>query len=204
MKKFVLDKCMNIIKTNKDYDDVKLAEIKYGLEAVYLTITKIVIIAIVCAILGIFKEFLIFTGIYTLIRATSFGIHASKSWVCLLASSIEFIGIPFLCLNIRINFFIKILIGIAAIIGIYLFSPADTHKKPIVNKTRRKIYKILSTIIAFTYILLSVIVKNFYLSNCFFCSIILQNILISPITYKLFNMPYNNYKAYILMHGLNE
>ena len=98
----------------------------------------------------------------------------------------------------------KIIIGIISIIGITLFSPADTHKRPIVNKKRRKTYKILSSLISILFIILSIIIKDNYISNSFFYATILQNILISPITYRLFNMPYNNYKTYIKNHGLNE
>ena len=197
MKKFVLDKCMNIIRENMQYNDTKLAEIRYGLEGIYLTITKILIISIICITLGIFKEFLIFLIIYSIMRAPSFGIHATKSWICLLTSSITFIGFPILSIYTTLNTTTKIIIGIISIIGIYLFSPADTVKRPIVNKTRRKIYKILSTLIATTYIILSIKINENFISNCFIYSTILQNILISPLTYKIFKLPYNNYKEYI-------
>lgn len=203
MKKFVLDKCMNIIKNNKDYDETKLAEIKYGLEGLYLTISKIIVISILTLILGIFKEFIIFLLIYTIMRFPSFGMHASKTWICLLSSTISFVGIPLIAINVKINTILKIIIGIISIIGITSFSPADTHKKPIINKKTRKKFKILSCIVAITYITLSIIIKNNFLSNCFFYATLLQNILISPITYKLFKMPYNNYKTYIAKYGLN-
>lgn len=203
MKKFVLDKCMNIIKKNMQYDDTKLEEIRYGLEGIYLTITKITIISILCIILGIFKEFLIFLIIYSIMRAPSFGIHASKSWICLITSTIVFIGFPLLSIYTKLNLITKIIIGTISIIGICLFSPADTIKRPIINKTRRKIYKVLSTIIAITYIILSIKINNSFISNCFIYSTILQNILISPLTYKIFKMPYNNYKEYIKKYGLN-
>ena len=104
---------------------------------------------------------------------------------------------------IELNTSSKIIIGIIFTIGILLFSPADTKKRPIINKKRRKIYKILSTIISIIYVILSVIIKNNYIENCLIFSIILQNILISPITYKIFNLPYNNYKEYTKTHGLN-
>lgn len=203
MKKFILDKCMNIIKKNKQYDDIKLAEIKYGLEGLYLTISKLIIITTIAIILGILKEYLIFLLIYNIIRMPSFGLHASKSWICLLSSTITFIGIPLIINKIQIDNIYKIMIGIIATIGIYAFSPADTKKRPIVNKKRRKIYKILSTIISIIYVILSIIIKDNYISNSLLFSILLQNILISPITYKIFNMPYNNYKTYIKTHGLN-
>ena len=204
MKKFILDKCMNIIKENKKYDKTKLAEIKYGLEGLYLTITKLIVITTIAILLKITKEYIIFLLIYTIMRTPSFGIHAKKSWICLISSTISFIGIPLIAINIKLNTITKIIIGLISIIGILIFSPADTHKRPIVNKKRRMIYKTLSTIIATTYIILSIIIKDNFISNAFFYATILQNILISPITYKLFKMPYNNYKTYLKTHGLNE
>lgn len=203
MKGFVLDKCMNIIKKNMQYDDTKLEEIEYGLEGIYLTITKIIIISILCILLGIFKEFLTFIIIYSIMRAPSFGIHASKSWICLITSTIFFLGFPLLSIYTKLNITTKIIIGIISIIGIYLFSPADTEKRPIINKTRRKIYKALSTVLGITYIILSIKITNNFISNCFIYSTILQNILISPLTYKIFKMSYNNYKEYIKKYGLN-
>lgn len=204
MKNYIIDNCMNIIKKNKDYDKTKLAEIKYGLEALYLTFTKVIIISILCITLGIFKEFIIFLLIYTIIRTPSFGLHATKSWICLVSSTIIFIGLPLIMKTIELNIIIKIIIGIILTIGMMLFSPADTHKRPIVNKKRRKIYKTLSTIISIIYVILSIVIKNTYISNCFIFAIVLQNIIISPITYKIFKLPYNNYKEYIKTHGLNE
>ena len=204
MKKFILDKCINTIKKNKNYSDMKLAEIRYGLEGLYLTFTKLIIIGAIAIILGIIKEVIIFLMIFTVMRSPSFGIHASKSWICLLTSTLAFIGIPLIAINTKIKTILKITIGILSIIGITLFSPADTHKRPIVNKKRRKIYKILSSIISTIYIILSLKTKNEFIGNCFLFATLLQNILISPFTYKLFNMPYNNYKTYIKTHGLNE
>lgn len=203
MKKFVLDKCMIIIKKNAQYNNTELEEIRYGLEGIYLTITKIIIISIICIILGIFKEFVIFTIIYSIMKAPSFGIHASKSWICLITSAIAFIGIPLLSIYTQLNIKTKLIIGIISIIGICLFSPADTVKRPIINKKRRTIYKVLSTLISTIYIILSIKIQDNFISNCFIYSTILQNILISPLTYKLFKMPYNNYKEYIKKYGLN-
>ena len=203
MKKFILDNCMNIIINNKQYNETKLAEIRYGLEGLYLTTTKLIVITTIAIIFGILKEYLIFLFIYNIIRIPSFGLHATKSWICLLSSTIIFIGIPLIIKNINLNIITKIIIGTVFTITICIFSPADTHKRPIVNKKRRRIYKILSTIISIIYVILAIIIKNEYTSNCFIFAIILQNIIISPITYKIFKLPYNNYKTYIKTHGLN-
>ena len=204
MRDFVINNCMKTIKKNTSYNETKLAEIKYGLETLYLTFSKLIVIATLAIILGIFKELIIFICIYNIMRAPSFGIHASKSWICLLTSTITFIGLPLLMKITILNIQTKILIGTISTIGITLFSPADTHKRPIINKKRRRIYKILSSTISTLYITLSIIIKDNYIANSFFYATILQNILISPITYKLFDMPYNNYKTYIKTHGLNE
>lgn len=204
MKKFVIENCMKIISQNKNYDKTKLAEIKYGLEGLYLTLSKLIIITTIAIILGIIKEYIIFLLIYNIIRIPSFGLHATKSWICLVSSTIIFIGIPLLINIITLNKITKIIIGIILTIGIMTFSPADTKKRPIVNKKRRKIYKILSTTISIIYMVLSIKINNKYISNCFTFSILLQNILISPITYKIFKLPYNNYKTYVKTHGLNE
>ena len=102
MKKFIINKCMNYITKNTSYNKTKLAEIKYGLESIYLTFSKIIIISLLSVVLGIFKEMLIYMLIYNIIRMPSFGLHATKSWICLLSSTTLFIGIPYLCIYLSI------------------------------------------------------------------------------------------------------
>ena len=200
MKRLIINHWMNIIKKNKDYDDKKLAEIEYGLVGLYLTLSKSVVIFILALILGIFKEVFIFLIIYNLIRLTSFGIHAKKSWICLVSSIIVFIGTPIVMLHLNLNFYLKLIIGIIGIIHIYIYSPADTKKRPIVNKKRRLIYKLISTGIAITFTVISLLISNNYLSNCMLFALIIQNIFISPITYKICKEPYNNYITFLKNH----
>ena len=197
MKDFILDKCMNTIRSSKNFDEVKLSEIKYGLESLYLMFSKLIIISFISIILGIFKYMIIFILLYNIVRMPSFGLHASKSWICLVFSTLTFIGVPLLCLYLNINTIIKFIVGLLSVVGIVLFSPADTKKRPIVNKKRRLVYKILSFLISLIYFVLSFVIRNNYVQNCLLFSLIVQNVLISPLTYKLFNMPYNNYKSYV-------
>ena len=200
MKKIIITKCMNYIKKNTEYDDIKLKEIEYGLVSIYLTFSKMIIIIIISLFLGIFKEMLFFSLIYNILRMPSFGLHATKSWICLIISIILFIGLPYLCMVLNIPIIYKIIISIFAILFIFKYSPADTKNKPIVNKNRRLKFKIISTIIAIIYSLLTVIIKSTEISNYFLISLILQNIVISPFTYKLFNQPYNNYIVFLKEH----
>ena len=92
MKAVFINNSMSLIKKYyPEYSDVKLEELKYGLLGLYLLITKSIIIFGIAIFLGIFKELLIFTIIYNILRAPSFGMHASKSWICLVASTTIFI-----------------------------------------------------------------------------------------------------------------
>ena len=60
MKKIVVENMMNLIKNNRQYSDEKLAEIKYGLEGLYLTFSKLIVIFLLAYLLGLIKEVLIF------------------------------------------------------------------------------------------------------------------------------------------------
>ena len=79
-----------------------------------------------------------------------------------------------------------------------LYAPADTVKRPLINKKKRKMYKILSVITALIFISLIFIVDNFLIKNILIFALILESILILPITYKIFKLPYRNYLNYKL------
>ncbi len=200
MKNFIINGCINYIKKYNKYDEKKIKEIEYGLLSIYLTISKLIIISIIALVLGIFKEMIIFTLLFNIIRMPAFGLHATKSWICLLTSTILFIGIPILCITLNINIIIKAVICSTGILFMYKNAPADTYKRPIINKKRREIYKFLSTIIAIIFSFISIFINNNFIANCLIFSIILENCLISPFVYKLFKLPYNNYITYLKKH----
>ena len=76
------------------------------------------------------------------------------------------------------------------------YAPADTEKRPLINKNKRTLYKVLTLLITFIYLILSLILKNQIIINTLYLSIILETIQILPITYKLYGVRYNNYKNY--------
>ncbi|MBR2833196.1 MAG: accessory gene regulator B family protein [Bacilli bacterium] len=197
MRELFITNSLNSIKNkNPNYDKEKLEVIEYGLTGLYILITKSIIIFTIAYFLGIFKELLIFMIIYNLIRTVSFGIHLSSSLSCLITSAVAFLGTTILCKYCIIPINIKIIIGLLEIPYIYLHSPADTEKRPIVNPKRRLIYKLLSTIIAIGMIISSILIKNTFVSNSFILALLIQCIIISPITYKLTKQKYNNYIYY--------
>lgn len=199
MKDYIIGKLMDFILKFENYDEIKKEEIKYGLTSIYLLITKLLVIIILAIILNIEKEVLLFILAYNGIRLFSFGLHATKSSHCLISSIIIFIFLPFVCKHLFLNMIFKSLFGIICILLIFKNSPADTHKRPIINKKRRIVYKYMSTIISIIYTFISLFSTNL-LSNCLLFSLILQCFIISPTIYKLFKLPYNNYLNYT---GLN-
>lgn len=199
MRDVIINNSLSFIKKNNpDFSNEKLAEIEYGLVSIYLLISKLIIIIILAYILGIVKEMLIFSCLYNVIRIPSFGLHATKSWICLLVSSIMFLGLPILCKYIVIIPIIKFILGMIVTLFIFKNSPADTHKRPIVNPKRRRFFKICSTIISVIFVGLSIYVSDNFLSNCLIAVIGCQTLFISPTVYKIFKLPYNNYKNYSL------
>ena len=199
MKKKILSKIRELIKQQyPEYSNDKLEEIMYGVEGIYLTITKTIIIFLIAALLGILKELILLLITFNFIRLFAFGMHADKSWICLVFSSSIFIGGTYICKYITINQYILYLLFIIAFIIICIYSPADTVKRPLIKKKKRIRFKILSISIVLLYFILTLIFKNKLLINSLIIGLLIECILILPITYKLFNMPYKNYKNYNL------
>ena len=198
MKKLFINNSLGLVrKYYPEYSEEKIAEIEYGLLSIYLTVTKLIVISIIAFLLDIFIESLIFTILYNIIRTTSFGLHATKSWICLLSSTIIFISMPYLCKYIIIPKIVLFIFGTIGIFFIYKNSPADTEKRPIINKQRRMAFKIISTVIAITMVVIALLINNYFISNSLIAVILIQSFIISPFAYELFHLPYDNYKNYV-------
>lgn len=198
MKKKILNHCMEVVKNKyPKYDEDKLEIINYGLESIYLTFTKIIIIFVLAIILNIWKEVLLLLAFYNLIRVSAFGMHAKKSIHCLIISLTLFIGGVYLCRYLVIPLILKVVLSIICIILIAKYAPADTEKRPIINKKLRKKYKIISVIISGVFAISIVLLSDKSISNYLLLGMIEATIMLLPITYKIFDLPYDNYKKYL-------
>lgn len=196
MKDLLINSAMSNIKKYNNYDEVKLAEIRYGLASLYLTITKTVVIFGLSYILGYIKPLLILMGLYSLLRLFGFGVHAKKSIHCWISSTLIFIICPYLCTILIINYKVKITLGMICVVLLGIFAPADTEKRPLINKKRRITYKVICACIGLSYTVLFYFTKDNLVNNCLLFSLIIQTIFVLPITYKIFGVKYNNYKKY--------
>ena len=199
MKNFFLKHSLKIIKDYyPNYDDDKIDEIRYGLEATYLSITKTFVILLICFLLGMLKETIIILILFNLLRMTGFGLHASKSWMCWVSSIITFIGIPYLCKIVIIPTYILVIVSALCLICFFLYAPADTIKRPLIHEKRRNRYKVITVLIASIFIVGILLVKDSFIQNALVSAMLIECVLIHPLTYKIFNLSYNNYKSYVL------
>ena len=196
MKKKILNSSIEFIKKYKNYNEEELEIIAYGLESIYLVITKAIVIFTLAYILGILKEVLILLLTYNIIRSQAFGIHASKSIYCLISSMIMFIGGAYLCIFLKLPLKIIMIISLICNLLILIYAPADTHKRPLINEKKRIKFKYKSIILAIIYSIIIFVIKDNTIINFLLIGMIEATIMILPITYKLFKLPYNNYKHY--------
>lgn len=196
MKEFFLSKYMNIVTNNNpDFSLEKLEKIKYGIEGIYLTITKLFVVVILGLILGIIKDVLILLLFYNILRFLGFGYHAKTSKECLIFSILFFAFLPFLVIKNIVIFNYSFLIVFICIINFLLFAPSDTKKRPMFNKKKKLIRKFSLIVITLVYFMLSLVVSK-ETSSMILLSIIIQAFMVNPIIYMLTKEPYNNYKVY--------
>lgn len=197
MKKMFINNVMNNIKKKyPNYDNDKLEVIEYGIDTTYIMITKTIVIFLIALVLNVFKEMLILLLLYNIIRTTAFGMHAKKSSHCYIISILFFIGGAIICKYVNINIYVNLFISIISFIFLAIYAPADTYKRPIVNSKRRRIYKILTIISSLIYLILIIYFKDNNISKYLCLGLLEAMIMTHPLTYRMFHLPYNNYKSY--------
>ena len=195
MKEVFLNHTMNFIASNqKDLNQEDKEKLAYGLEGLYMSITKLVIIFLIAFLLGFIKEFIITLIFFNIIRFPGFGFHASKSIVCLIASTLLILGLPYLFTIIEVSLTIKIILCIVSVITFIICAPADTWKRPLTNKRKRIIRKVVASSLAVIYSILIIVFNGYEISNLLMAALLIETILISPIMYLIFKEPYRNYK----------
>ena len=195
MKEAFLNHTMNFIASNQEnLNEAEREKLQYGLEGLYMTITKLVVIFLIALLLGFIKEFIITLIFFNIIRFPGFGFHASKSIVCLISSTILILGLPYLFTNIEVDLTIKIVLCIISVIAFIICAPADTWKRPLTNKKKRIIRKVSACSLAIIYSVLIIVFNGMEISNLLMAALLIETILISPIMYLIFKEPYRNYK----------
>ncbi len=196
MKERFLNSSINLISKYQNIDEGDISKLRYGLEALYITYTKIGFVFLTAALLGIFKEILLLLILFNIIRFTGFGFHAGKSSQCLIGSIISFVLLPYLLLKLNLNKDMILIIGSFSIIYLFFYAPADTQKRPLPNKKKRIIRKAITVVTACVFTIIAFILKNYSISIILVSAALIESIMVSPITYKISGQPYRNYLNY--------
>lgn len=191
MKEVFLKHSLQLITANKEWDEKSLEKIRYGLEGIYLTIVKLVILLALAIILNIERLFLINLVFFNILRFFAFGVHARNSTQCLITSTVMFIIFPILSTSIDFPLPVQIIIASICVLLFLLYAPADTHKRPQKNRKKRQTRKAFAVTIAIVYVLLIIMLKD--LSQIILCSLMTETIGILPITYHILGVPYKNH-----------
>ncbi len=183
MKEKVVNNVMVRINNNYDFDDIKLEEIKYGLYGIYSLVTKISVVIIISYILNFGNNFLLFLLFYCLLRCFGFGTHAKTNFQCWCFTTILLISFPYIFLKLNINLFEKNILWSIFFINLIIFCPADTEKRPMINKKRKIIFKLIIFNICIIYLFL--INKFSNISSIVLSSMALESLLVNPLGYIL-------------------
>lgn len=196
MKKKFLNSAMGLISKNKQYTKEEIEIMEYGLETIYLTVTKSVVIFALAYLLDVFVEMFLLLISYNIIRSQAFGLHASKSIYCLISSIIFLVLGAFICKHIVMPWELMVVIALVCDVCLLLYAPADTHKRPLINAKRRKKWKLFSFLLGIIYTILIIVFRDYSIINYLLFGMIEAVLMILPLTYKIFRLPYNNYKTY--------
>lgn len=196
MKEKFINSSINFISKYQECDDLKLKRLKYGLEGIYSLIVKISVVILISIITKTLTETLLFILFYAGIRTFSFGWHANSNIACWITTLLIYNVILYFIINIDYPIYIGYIILGISLISMLLWAPADTPKRPLIRKKQRLKSKILSITVLVLYAVIYVTINSNPLKNIILYSLLIQTILINPVTYKITNTRFNNYKYY--------
>lgn len=195
MKAAFLNGSMKLIEQYHDpYTEEEKELLLYGLEGIYLTLTKLIIIIVLSVLLGMVKEVILLLIFFNILRFTGFGVHAQNSMSCLITSTLFFILLPYFFLNVSVPIFVQAILCGSCLLSYLLYAPADTVKRPLKNAKKRRIRKIGTLITGSIFTILIFAISNPMIQSMLLTSLVVQMIVILPITYRLLGVPYCNWK----------
>lgn len=133
-------------------------------------------------------------------RSFTGGFHLKTHWGCMLSSIVLYI-VPILIAKYMIIpqeyvcYITAGIVGISSILFINKYAPADTENIPILSKKERKVKKIKSYISLAILLAIILLVPDKVISYMLLYGMLLQNLTLTPIAYKLTKNKYS-YEVY--------
>lgn len=196
MKEKFVNSSLSFLTKYQKCDEVKTKILRYSLEGLYSLIIKISVVLIIAIITNTIKETGLIIIFYAGVRTFSYGLHAKSNIACWLITITTYNIIPLLIKNTVISDIAGYIILAIALISALLWAPADTPKKPLIHKEKRIKCKILTALFTILYTCIFIFTKSTIIKNTLIYALIVEIIFINPLTYKLTNTKFNNYKYY--------
>lgn len=193
-------KILNILSNEND-DETQREILLFGITRIVEDVPKYIAIIIICAALGVLKEFALFMLVTIMYKTFTGGVHLHTNIGCFVVtiiSTLMCIYLPKFMVEFQsmlTPFYIFVYIFSLYIIWIYV--PADVPEIPVINEKRRKRDKILSLVMLNVLFLVSFIFLDSAVSICIVMMTILEIDLMTTRTfYRLFKNEYG-YETYI-------
>ena len=196
MKNAFVNSSLNYLIKHNACNDKQVNIFRYTLESLYSLVTKTCVVLILAFFLKTFSITLTMLLLYSVLRGFAFGIHATKNLYCWIVTLLTYVIGSLIIKYFTWPMEIIYICYVSGFLALLLWAPADTPARPLLNKRKSLTNKIFSLGLTLIYVLCSFYLNsnNFY--NIVSFILILETICICPLTYKLFKIPYNNYKTY--------
>lgn len=196
ISEYISEKAAVFVQASLDKSNIEMEQIKYGIQSILTNTFKMIILFITAYFLGIAKYTLIALVAFGILRSFASGIHATSSLKCIIANYIIFLGNVYLSIYFTLTKLNITVLFLISLVLITFYAPADTAARPLTSTKTRKKLKTLSIITTVLLYILAIILKNNIYVNIVTFSACIEAILITPLAYKIFNLPYRNYKKY--------
>lgn len=184
---YILD---NVLYRNEKIDGDEREVMLFGVTRIVEDIPKYVIIFLIALSLDILTQLLVVLAITIVYKTFVGGAHARTNLVCLISSIIFFISPAVLAKYIDLSKNIMIvasaLVFVFSTYVIIRHAPADTEEVPILNKKRRKLFKVLAFISLILVYVSMLLIKNKITSTIILITLTYINFIATSPMYRLY------------------
>ncbi|MCL2500974.1 MAG: accessory gene regulator B family protein [Defluviitaleaceae bacterium] len=177
-------------------EGLELQKLVLGTEMLIINVSKLFILYLTAALMGILVHTLILHAAYILIKRYSFGLHALNATVCTVVTCVMFAIIPWFLRGIGINNMIISAAFTFFIVCLYLYAPADTKARPLVGVALRVRLKRNAVLCGIVLMGVALAISDPYIKFLLTLGAAYQCVAILPLTYKLFKRSEKNYENY--------
>lgn len=176
--------------------DLEKVKIKLGIEILYHNIIKVVLLLTAAACLGITKEIIILTIVFSFLRRYAFGLHAETGLGCTISTLIIFPAGVYASRLISLDNYWLIICYMLLIPLAYKYAPSDTEAHPLLDKDLRKSLRNKSVLVCALYCAVSFLTPVQPFRTLILVGVIFEIVSLHPFTYKIMKRRYKNYEKY--------